>query len=421
MFKRFMIGAIAICAAVACKNEEQKEEKAVETVKTVKPAPLKEFGFNLNNYVVKRDTVRQGDSFGEIMSRNNLDYAKVFEISEKARDTFDIRKLQIGKPYTILCKKDATKSPVSFIYQPNSIDYVVIDFADSVKAYTNKKKVTIKEREASGEIEHSLSQAVADGGLDYNIVYKLSAIYAWNIDFFHLQKGDRFKVIYEEKYIDDTIYAGIGRIKAAYFEHKDQPFYAFRYKTDTVHNTYDFYDDQAKTLRRAFLKAPVKYTRISSRYQPRRYHPVLKRWKAHKGTDFAAPTGTPIVATASGTVIKSSYTAGNGNYVKIKHNSKYTTQYLHMSKRIAKVGQYVKQGQVIGLVGMTGLATGPHVCYRFWVNGVQVDPFKQDLPSADPIKPELKEQYLEFIHPLKDQLDNIIFKSEQKQLVSELN
>ncbi|MGS2763421.1 peptidoglycan DD-metalloendopeptidase family protein [Sinomicrobium sp. M5D2P9] len=419
MFKKVLLVALAI-TVVACKKEKE-EGNAGETAKreVIKPIEIKEFGFNLHNYVVRRDTVKSGDSFGEILAKNNLDYAKVYKIAEIAKDTFDVvRGLRVGKPYTLLCSKDSLQTPECFIYQPNSVDYVVIRFADSIQAYKEKKPVTTIEREASGVITSSLSEAIMAKNMDYQVVYDLSNIYAWTVDFFRLQRGDRFKVIYEEKYIDDTIYAGIGNIKAAYFEHNNKPFYSFKFQTDSVNGISDFYDEEANTLRRAFLKAPLEYSRISSRYTARRFHPVQKRWKAHLGTDYAAPHGTPIKATANGTVTKSGYTSGNGNYVKIRHNSTYETQYLHMSKRAAKVGQHVMQGQVIGYVGSTGLATGPHVCYRFWKNGQQVDPYKQDLPSAEPIREELKEGYLAYIKPLQLRLDSILFDDEQEEFIT---
>ncbi len=214
----------------------------------------------------------------------------------------------------------------------------------------------------------------------------------------------------KKKFIDDSVYVGIGEIKAAYFEHNKTPFYAFNFVTDSTKNIYDYYDDNASNLRKQFLKAPIKFRRISSRYNLRRYIKYYGRVKAHRGTDFAAAVGTPIVSTANGRVTESRYRGGNGNYVKVKHNSTYSTQYLHMRKRNVKVGDYVKQGDVIGYVGMTGSTAGPHVCYRFWKNGVQVDPFKQKLPSAKPIKENLKENYLSFIEPLKAQLDQTSIK-----------
>lgn len=419
-----MFATLAMMCLSACKNETNVGNIEVNTVTEIiqKPVEIFEFGFNLSDYFVLRDTIKSGDSFGEILARNNIDYSKVYEIAQKTKDSFDIRKLQVGKPYTLLCKKEDTLiTPECFIYQPNSIDYYVVRFADTISAYKESKPVKIMEREASGTITSSLSEAIMNQGIDYEVTNSLSNIYAWTIDFFKLQPGDKFKVIYEEKFIDDSIYAGMGRIKAAYFEHNTKPFYAFRFKTDSIKGISDYYDDEANTLRRAFLRAPLNFSRISSYFSPKRFHPVQKRWKAHKGTDYAAPHGTPIMATANGTVTKSSYTAGNGNYVKIRHNSTYETQYLHMSKRAVKAGQYVKQGDVIGYVGSTGLATGPHVCYRFWKNGEQVDPYKQDLPSAEPIKPELKESYLQYIQPFRLRLDSILFEEEQQEFVTDLN
>ena len=245
-----------------------------------------------------------------------------------------------------------------------------------------------------------------DEGVDYAVVNEMSDIYAWTIDFFHLQKEDKFKVIFEEKYVDDTVYVGIGDVKAAYFEHKKEPFYAFKYVTDSVKNVSDYYDDNGNSLRRQFLKAPLKFSRISSRYNLKRFIKYYGRVKPHRGTDFAAPIGTEIMSTANGTVVESARRGGNGNYVKVKHNSVYSTQYLHMKKRAVKVGDYVRQGDVIGWVGMTGNTSGPHVCYRFWKNGKEVDPLKEKLPSAEPIKDSLKSNYLAFIVPLQQQLDS---------------
>ena len=400
---------LLLVALYACSGEK-KNEKEIVQVEAAAPDPM-EFGFHLNDYVVVRDTVRSGDSFGEILGKNHIGYSKIFQIAKKTKDTFDITKLKAGKPYTLLCTKgDSLQRPECFIYQENSIDYVVINFKDSINAYKESKPVKIVEKEASGVILSSLSASLDDAGLSQLLAYNMSDIYAWTIDFFRLQKGDEFKLIYTEKYINDTTYVGIDKIHAAYFKHNGEPFYAFEFETDSVKQIVDFYDENAKNLRRAFLKAPVRYkhVRISSRYNLRRRIKLYgNRIRPHKGTDFAAPIGTPIISTANGVVVESARRGGNGNYVKVKHNSTYTTQYLHMSKRKAKVGEFVKQGDVIGWVGMTGNTSGPHVCYRFWKNGRQVDPFKQKLPDADPIDPKLKESYLEFIKPLKQQLDGI--------------
>jgi murein DD-endopeptidase MepM/ murein hydrolase activator NlpD len=247
-------------------------------------------------------------------------------------------------------------------------------------------------------------------GLPYQLINDMSDIYAWTIDFFRLQKGDKFKIIYNERFIEDSIYAGIKSIDAAYFEHNNELFYAFNYKVDSLKKTTEYYDEKTQSLQRTFLRAPVQFSNISSRYNLKRRIALYgNRVKAHKGTDFAAPVGTEILATADGRVIESRRKGGNGNYVKIRHNSTYSTQYLHMKKRLVKVGQYVKQGDVIGLVGMTGNTSGPHVCYRFWKNGKQVDPFKQKLPAGKAIPESHKIKYEEFILPLKLDLDNIKF------------
>jgi murein DD-endopeptidase MepM/ murein hydrolase activator NlpD len=387
---------------------------------------IHEFGFKLNDYIVKKDTIQKGDSFGLILERNKIGYPKIYHIAEGARDTFDIRRLQIGKPYTILCSKDSLETPRCFIYQPNAEEYVVINFTDSIHAYTSRKPITYIEKTATGVITNNISETLEEQGLSSRLAYKMAdEIYAWTIDFRRLQKGDRFKVIYTDKYIDDTIYTGVHNIKAAYFEHNKEPFYAFEFKADTVKGIVDYFNEDAKNLRRAFLKAPVKFKRISSRYNLKRRIAVYGfKVRPHKGTDFAAAIGTPIMATANGTVTKSSYTGGNGNYVKIRHNATYETQYLHMQKRKVKVGQFVKQGDVIGWVGMTGNTGGPHVCYRFWKNGEQVDPFKQKLPEAEPISESLKIKYLDYIQPIKMQLDSIPFKSKnisKNNLITQTN
>ncbi len=406
---------LALIITSSCKKDPEPEE-IIETVSVVEPEEIYEFGFNLNEFIVKRDTIKSGDSFGAILERNQIDYSEIFKIAERTKDSFDIRRLQVGKPYTLLCSTDSLQRPKCFIYQPNKEDYVVINFQDSIHAYTSSKPIKYVEKEVSGIIRTSISEALDEQGKSFNIALKMSDIYAWTIDFTRLQKNDKFKVIYTEKYIDDTIYAGVDNIKAAYFEHNKEPLYAFEFQTDSVTGITDYFSEDAKNLRRAFLKAPVSFSRISSRYNLKRRIALYgNRVRPHKGTDFAAKRGTPIMATANGTVIESAKRGGNGNYVKIRHNATYTTQYLHMRKRKAKVGDLVKQGDVIGWVGMTGNTSGPHVCYRFWKNGRQVDPFKQKLPEAEPISDSLKTRYLDFIKPLKMKLDSIELKEEVEE------
>lgn len=398
LFIPFLISVLLISCG------EKKPESKPEIVKE---KIIKQFGFTLNDYTVKRDTVKRGDSFGSILEDNNLFYPQIYNIVQKAKKVFDIRRINIGKPYSILFSKDSLKTPQVFIYQPNLIDYVVVSLTDSLWAEKKSKAVKLVEFEAEGVITSSLSETMEEKKLSPLLSNELSEIYAWTIDFFRLEKGDNFKVIYSSKFVDDSISVGLNRIHSAYFEHRGKPFYAIEFETDSKRGLVEYFDENGKNLRRAFLRAPVQFSRISSRYNLKRKIAFYGRIRPHRGTDFAAPRGTPIRATASGTVTKSSYTRSNGNYVKIKHNGTYSTQYLHMDKRGVKVGQFVNQGDYIGTVGMTGNTSGPHVCYRFWKNGKQVDPLRQKLPEAKPISKELKEKYLVHMGPVKKQLDAI--------------
>jgi murein DD-endopeptidase MepM/ murein hydrolase activator NlpD len=401
---------LLVVAFTACKNEDENKKEISELkVEEVVPV-IEEYGFVLNDYDVVRDTIRSGDSFGEILNIQGVSRSKVFKITEQVSETFNPKRLVIGKPYVILKAKDSLGTPEFFIYENDKIDFTVVNISENIAAFKSQKPVTIKRKTVSGVIVSNLSEAISNQGLSILLSHELSSIYQWSIDFWKLQKGDQFKMVYNERYINDSIYAGIENIEGAVFVHQGRPYYAFDFMADPEKGESDFYDEEARPLQSFFLKAPLNFSRISSRYSGNRYHPVQKRWKAHKGTDYAAPHGTPIWSTANGTVIASSYTGGNGNYVKVKHNNTYTTQYLHMSKRNVRAGQRVKQGDIIGYVGSTGLATGPHVCYRFWVRGKQVDPFRQNLPAAEPIANNLKEDYFIAIKKVRTKLDNIPFK-----------
>lgn len=403
---RYFIVILLSLTLFACKEEEGDTKKAKPAVK--KEAIVKEFGFTLNNFKVVRDTIERGDTFGTILADEGYDAAAVHRVTEAIKDSFNLRDIRIGKPFTMLKQKQAPNKLQVFVYQPDNLSYYVVDLRDSIaKAYKIVKPVSIKRRVIAAEIEGSLFETLNKAGATPALAQELSEIYAWTIDFFKIQKGDKFAVTVNERYISDSIYAGIENIEASFFEYKGKKIYAFPFKQDPASRKADYYDEEGKVLKNMFLKAPLKFIHISSRFSARRFHPVQMRWKAHNGTDYAAPHGTPIMTTASGVVERTGYTSGNGNFVKVRHNSTYSTQYLHMSKILVRQGQRVSQGDVIGRVGSTGLATGPHVCYRFWKNGVQVDALRQKLPNSEPMAKKHLPRFKAHMEPLKKELDSI--------------
>ena len=417
--KNYFALFICVLLFVAC-GEEKPSDSLITASIVEKIEPTILFGYNFDDYHVVQDTLKDGESFGEILDRNHVEYPTIYKIATEIKDTLDVRHLRAGKPYTLLAKKDSTEQAQVFIYQHNKIEYTVVDFSDSIQANKVRKPIKIVEKTAAGIITSSLSETLDEQGLSSVITTELSTIYAWTIDFFRIMPNDKFKIVYEEKFIDDTISAGIGKIKAAYFEHGGKPFYAFKFTADSINMIEDYYDEETNVLRRQFLKAPIQFDyRISSRYNlKRRIAYYGNKVRAHKGTDFAARVGTPIIATANGIVTESRQRGGNGKYVKIKHNGTYSTQYLHMSRRAVSKGEVVKQGDIIGYVGMTGNTGGPHVCYRFWKNGRQVDPLKQKLPAAKPMKEELKPIYLEAIQDVKTTLDGIVFTENSSEIAA---
>jgi murein DD-endopeptidase MepM/ murein hydrolase activator NlpD len=368
---------------------------------------IEQFGFNFNDFNVFHDTIQSGDTFGSIIENQNLGEKEIYDIIEKVKDSFDVRTVRIGKAYTFLRSKDRYKKLQFLVYQPDRANYFIIDFRDSVSVSKVTRPIRIKKRTIAGELNGSFSEELNKQGVDAALANKLIKVYAWSIDFFKLKKGDQFGVIFTERYIDDTIYDGVDSLKAAFFEYKGKIIYAFPFAQNQTSGKLDYYDEQGKALKNFFLKSPLKFVNITSHFTQNRFHPVQMIWKAHKGTDYAAPTGTPIMTTASGIVEQTGYTAGNGNFVKVKHDKTYSTQYLHMSRILVRRGQRVTQGSIIGKVGSTGLATGPHVCYRFWKNGVQVDALRLKLPNSQPMDKKNLPRFKLQIEPLKWELDSV--------------
>lgn len=400
--KRIALFLLLLFTLFSCDKSKEKGDNLK------RPDPIIiEFGYCFNDFDVVQDTIQSGDTFGSILEEQFLGDKQVFDIVEKVKDTFDVRTIRKGKPVTLLRSKDKTKKLQVFVYQPDRLSYYVIDLRDSVVVKKVIKPVKIKRRTIAGQLDGSLSETLEKEKVEGSLAFNISKIYAWSIDFFKLQKGDKFAITFTERYINDTIYDGVDSLEAAFFEYKGKKIYAFPFIQDEKTGKIDYYDEEGKVLRNVFLKSPLKFINITSRFAKTRFHPVQKMWKAHKGTDYAASHGTPIMTTAAGIVEQTGFTAGNGNFVKVKHDRTYATQYLHMSKILVKRGQRVTQGQTIGKVGSTGLATGPHVCYRFWKNGVQVDALKLKLPNSIPMNSKHKPRFLAQMIPLKKELDSI--------------
>lgn len=366
----------------------------------IEVAPEFFFGFDKEEFSFVHDTISRGEVIGDILNQH-LEFSTIEKLLSNCKEHFDPRRIKIGRPFHWVTSTESPDRPLALIYEKDAVNYTVLHLQDSLYASPGVKPIRFEEMRAEGIIESSLYLSLTSQGLSQNLAMEMAEIYAWTIDFYRLQKGDRFTVLYEGKFIDDQ-FIGIGEIKACQFDHKDRSFeaYAFTQPGEAL----NFYNEEGQGMRKAFLKSPLKFGRMSSGFSNRRFHPVQKRFKAHKGTDYAAPTGTPILSTGDGTVIESRYKRNNGNYVKIRHNNAYTTQYLHMSKRKVNVGEVVKQGDVIGLVGSTGLATGPHVCYRFWKNGAQVDHRQEEFPSTSPILEENKSSFDIQVSELKKRL-----------------
>lgn len=369
--------------------------------------PVFMHGMVVNNLHVVEDEVKRNQRFSDLLSGYYVSPAIKQQLNLLPRSVYDFRKISAHKKYTLLVEHDSLQTIKALVYEPNPIDYVVFHLKDSLLVETCQREVDTLQRSISGRIENTLSHTIEALSISHDLTNKFVDIFAWQVDFQRLQKGDQFKLIYEENVVEDKT-VGIGRILGVYFEHSGSGYYAFPFDQG---DGADYFDDEGNSLRKALLKYPIEFTRISSRYSMNRFHPVVKVFRPHLGTDFAAPTGTPIRSVGDGIVEEAQYKSNNGNYVKIRHNGTYTTGYLHMSKIASGItaGTRVRQGQVIGFVGSTGLATGPHLCYRFWKNGVQVDALNIELPPSQPVKAEFFPKFEQVKQGLIQQLQLIPF------------
>lgn len=400
----FFLALVLVACSLGSNSNDQNSAPLVQSVEEVAPVNTK-FGFNLDDFHIQTGHIEKNQVLSQILSPFGISALQMDAIANNSREVFDVRRIKPKKRWHLLQAKDSSNTPQYFIYESSPRDYYVFQLQDSIYCWKGQHPTEKTLRYIEGEIDGSLYQTIADQGAPTILTLELANLYAWSIDFYRIQKGDAVSMLYEIETVDSVI-VGTPRILASNFKHKNRDFNAFCFEND---GRWMYYDEEGRSMKKAFLKAPVEYSRISSKFTKKRYHPVLKRYKAHLGTDYAAPRGTPIVAVADGTVTKSSYTSGNGKYVKIKHNSVYETQYLHMSKRAVNVGDFVKQGDVIGYVGSTGLATGPHVCFRFWKNGEQVNPLTEELPSAEPLQDSLMPSFIlekDRLIQLQDSLKN---------------
>ena len=409
--KQIALYTLLILALGACKNDTKEHtttETPVSQPKNITP-PKIEYGIRYDNYDIDTARVKKNEGLSHILPKYNVSPAIIHTIAEKFDTVFDVRKIKPNHLYTAFLSKDSTRKLEKFVYQKNAVEYVVFDFKDSVNVYTGEKEITKKEQKAGGVVTSSLWNAFIDQGLSPALVLKVTKLYAWSIDFFGIQKGDYYKVIYDAKYIDKDKFVGVDEIKAVLFNHNGKDYYFFRYQNDTMPSP-SYYSESGESMKRALLSAPLEYSRISSRFSHKRFHPVLKYYRPHHGVDYAAPSGTEVVATGNGIVIFAGWAGGAGRLVKIKHSTgDIVTKYMHLrsfAKGIRK-GAHVQQGQKIGEVGSSGVSTGPHLDYRIFIHGKPVDPLSLDIPTVEPLKDSALILFQDYIAPIKKQLDEI--------------
>ena len=411
------VGFLIAATQFSCTHNTPVNNKTEIKDTIIPKEPVLKYGLAVDSFNVEYGKVKNNQYLSQILNEKGVDMGTIDLIARKSRSVFDVRKIKSGENYAIFSSLDSLHEPKYFIYENSAIDYTIFELTDTLGILQGKKNVEKRLRTASGVVKTSLWNTMLDEQLDPVLALELSDIFAWTIDFFAIQQGDRFRVIFDELFVD-SISVGIGNIYATEFEHYGEPIYAFQFDQD---NQFDYFDDKGQSLRKAFLKAPLKFSRISSRFSNSRLHPVLRIRRPHHGVDYAAPKGTPVVSIGDGTVIAKAYQKnGGGNYMKVKHNSVYTTTYMHLSAYAKGIhtGVRVKQGQVIGYVGMTGLASGPHLDFRVQKNGSYVDPLKVKAPPVEPVKEENMARYISFKDSLMNELQKIPWGGEPEMLVN---
>ena len=380
----------------ACKdknaNNNSSSENDSTSVNAVSHSKIIKYGVDVTDLIESENTISPGHSLSNILSSSGADANSINNLNLIPDSILDSRKINAGNKYTIYNVNDSAHTLRYFVYHKSKQDFVVLEFLEDTIIASIFSKPTISKKRVSGAvITSSLWNAISDSELDINLALKLSDIYAWSIDFFGLQKMDSFIVYYSELYIDNEP-IGIDSIYSAIFYHANHPYYAIYFAKEDIKG---YWDLEGNSLRKAFLKAPLSFSRISSHFTYARKHPIYKTIRPHTGVDYAAPAGTPVMSIGDGVVIAKGYKGGGGNTIKIRHNSVYTTAYLHLSKFASNIkeGTHVSQGQVIGYVGSTGSSTGPHLDFRVWKNGEPINPLKLESPPVEPIPDNLKAEF----------------------------
>jgi len=401
LFSGILLSINPACRKTTGTHSELLPTDSITAPKTV----LTKYGISYDSLNVLEGTIKRNQNLSEILHPYDISFQTLGRLSNVSKPVFDIRKIRRGNPYTLFYSKNNSKTARYFVYEHTPVEYIVFDLTDSLRVTRKEKEIKSEQKTASGVISTSLWHTIKEKNLNPALVNELSEIFAWSIDFFGLQKGDSFKIIYEEQYVDSTS-IGISKIYAAWFNHMGEGFYAIPF---VQNDRESFYDIEGNSLKKAFLKAPLRFSRISSRFSNSRLHPILKIRRPHHGVDYAAPVGTPVHAIGDGKIIKTGYNGGAGRMVKIRHNSVYTTAYLHLSRygRGIKSGKYVKQGDIIGYVGSSGLSTGPHLDFRFYKQGHPIDPLKVKAPPVEPVSKENIEDYEKIKSVITDLLNTV--------------
>ena len=358
---------------------------------------------NLHHYEIKK-----GDCISSILMNLGFTGSDPDRIAQTITPLYPPSKLQIGNRYATISSPDSTSAVQYLVFERSKTDFVVVDMCtDSIKVHESTKPITLQRKYVEGTINSSLWNTIIESGSSPMLALKLSDLYAWQIDFFDTKQGDSFRLIYDEAWVDDTTFLEIASIEGALFNHQGRKFIAVPFEQDS---TREYFDEEGNSLRKEFLKAPLDFFRISSKFSNARYHPVLKRYRAHHGVDYAAPTGTPVKTVGDGVVVAKGYQrGGGGNFLKVKHNSVYTTTYMHLNRfaKGIKIGSNVRQSEIIGYVGSTGLSTGPHLDYRVHKNNQPINPLTMEAPPSYPVKPELRDSFLVIRDQMLMQLDSM--------------